>query len=72
MRAKYYAGFSPVLPVFVLPAEAENIERMVTQASDAIAKMPPKSSSEDLARAALEAIGVAIRTSPAPRKHTSP
>jgi hypothetical protein len=63
--AVYYAGFGPyaVNSVFLLPADAESIERMVAQIQDAMLSefaytRTGEINREGLARAALAAIGV--------------
>jgi hypothetical protein len=61
--AVYYAGFGPyaVNSVYVLPADAESIERMVEQINHGIMSLSDGRdhyTSRDLARAALAAIGI--------------
>jgi len=56
--AHYFSGFNAakVTPVAVLPADADSIERMVTQM--VLAMSETDGTGVDLARAALAAIGV--------------
>jgi hypothetical protein len=59
--AQYFSGLQApsVKPVAVLPMDAESVERMVEEIGMTIAAMSGTSASdEDVARAALAAIGV--------------
>jgi len=58
--AVYYAGFSPyaVNSVFLLPADAESVERMVGQIEKEWEDMAEHFTAEKIAHAALAAIGI--------------